>query len=390
MAMVKKISILGSTGSIGRSTLEVITENRDYFDIVALTAGRNIELLTEQIKKFHPRYVAVYSEKEADLLKKSDLPDPAPEIGYGQEGQVKAAGFPDNDIVLNALVGAAGLMASLETIKAGTNLALANKESLVVGGPLFEKESLKTKARILPVDSEHSAIWQCLYAGRDEEVRQIILTASGGPFRDRPIKDFDSITVEEALNHPTWKMGPKITIDSATLVNKGLELIEAVWLFSIPADKIKIVIHPQSIVHSMVEYVDSSVVAQLSEPDMCLPIACALFWPERIEQNYGRMDWTEIRNLSFEPPDLKRFPALQLAFEVAAEGGTAPAIYNAANEIAVEAFLGESVKFTEIVDITRKTLNEIEFIGQPDLEDILKADSQARELAGRIREKMAC
>lgn len=378
MAMVKKISILGSTGSIGRSTLEVITENRDYFDIVALTAGRNIELLTEQIKKFHPRYVAVYSEKEADLLKKSDLPDPAPEIGYGQEGQVKAAGFPDNDIVLNALVGAAGLMASLETIKAGTNLALANKESLVVGGSLFEKESLKTKARILPVDSEHSAIWQCLYAGRDEEVRQIILTASGGPFRDRPIKEFDSITVEEALNHPTWKMGPKITIDSATLVNKGLELIEAVWLFSIPADKIKIVIHPQSIVHSMVEYIDSSVIAQLSKPDMKLPISFALFWPERMTANSARIDMAQAGRLDFMEPDENKFPALRLAREAAAAGGTAPAVMNAANEVAVDQFLNGKIKFTRITKLIEAVLVKHDVVSSPNLDDILESDSWAR------------
>lgn len=385
----RSLAILGSTGSIGQSTIKVVRDNPGCFDVHALAAYCNVELLEKQYHEFRPEYIGLVDPVAAKTLAGKLSQEPV-EVVSGSDEIVKLAGLSGVDIVLNAIVGAAGLKASVETIRTGKKLALANKESLVAGGPLFAKVCLQDDPQILPVDSEHSAIWQALRAGQRQEVRNLILTASGGPFRTLPIEQFENITVEQALNHPTWKMGRKITIDSATLINKGLEVLEAVVLFGVEPSQVKVVIHPQSIVHSMVEYVDSSVVAQLSEPDMCLPIACALFWPERIEQNYGRMDWTEIRNLSFEPPDLKRFPALQLAFEVAAEGGTAPAIYNAANEIAVEAFLGESVKFTEIVDITRKTLNEIEFIGQPDLEDILKADSQARELAGRIREKMAC
>lgn len=385
----RSLAILGSTGSIGQSTIKVVRDNPGCFDVHALAAYCNVELLEKQYHEFRPEYIGLVDPVAAKTLAAKLSQEPV-EVVSGSDEIVKLAGLSGVDIVLNAIVGAAGLKASVETIRTGKKLALANKESLVAGGPLFAKVCLQDDPQILPVDSEHSAIWQALRAGQRQEVRNLILTASGGPFRTLPIEQFENITVEQALNHPTWKMGRKITIDSATLINKGLEVLEAVVLFGVEPSQVKVVIHPQSIVHSMVEYVDSSVVAQLSEPDMCLPIACALFWPERIEQNYGRMDWTEIRNLSFEPPDLKRFPALQLAFEVAAEGGTAPAIYNAANEIAVEAFLGESVKFTEIVDITRKTLNEIEFIGQPDLEDILKADSQARELAGRIREKMAC
>jgi 1-deoxy-D-xylulose-5-phosphate reductoisomerase len=385
----RSLAILGSTGSIGQSTIKVVRDNPGCFDVHALAAYRNVELLENQYHEFRPEYIGLVDAEAAKILAGKLSHEPV-EVVSGSDEIVKLAGLSGVDIVLNAIVGAAGLKASVETIRTGKKLALANKESLVAGGPLFAKVCLQDDPQILPVDSEHSAIWQALRAGQRQEVRNLILTASGGPFRTLPIDQFENITVEQALNHPTWKMGRKITIDSATLINKGLEVLEAVILFGVEPSQVKVVIHPQSIVHSMVEYVDSSVVAQLSEPDMCLPIACALFWPERIKQNYGRMDWTEIRNLSFEPPDLKRFPALQLAFEVAAEGGTAPAIYNAANEIAVEAFLGGAVKFTEIVDITRKTLNEIEFIDQPDLEDILKADSRARELAGRIREKMAC
>jgi 1-deoxy-D-xylulose-5-phosphate reductoisomerase len=376
----KKVTILGSTGSIGTSALDVVLSHPGKFDIIALGAGRNVELLADQIRRFRPRLAIVYSESEAAELKKID-PLPDLEIMHGQEGLKTAASLPDNDIVLNALVGAAGLLASLETVRAGKYLALANKESLVAGGPLFEKESAATGAKILPVDSEHSAIWQCLNAGRKSEVKRIILTASGGPFRDRDPKTFADITPKEALAHPTWTMGRKITIDSATMMNKGLELIEAVWLFSVAPDKIRIVIHPQSIVHSMVEYVDSSIIAQMSFPDMKLPIAYALFWPDRQPSSNGQVDLASVGQLTFSEPDEVRFPALQLARMAAERGGTAPAVLNAANEIAVEHFLEGRIGFSQITELAGKILVNHNVIADPGLDDILNSDREARRLA---------
>jgi 1-deoxy-D-xylulose-5-phosphate reductoisomerase len=376
----KKISILGSTGSIGCSALDVIIAHPGKFEIVALTAGRNVKLLAEQIIKFRPRLAVVYSEKEAQELKKL-ISRPDLEIDCGQDGLKKAASLAENDVVLNGLVGAAGLLASLETIKAGKFLALANKESLVVGGPLFEAEVVKSGGKLLPVDSEHSAIWQCLNAGKPVEVRNILLTASGGPFRERDKNTFKDITPEEALAHPTWKMGPKVTIDSATMMNKGLELIEAVWLFSVPPEKIKIVIHPQSIVHSMVEFVDSSIVAQLSSPDMKLPIAYALFWPDRLESDNGQIDLTSAGSLNFYEPDEDKFPALRLARQAAEMGGTAPAVLNAVNEVAVEQFLAGNIGFTRITELIEQILVKHNVIDSPGLDDILESDRHTRDLA---------
>ncbi len=384
---VKKITILGSTGSIGRSTLEVIVSHPGCFEIVALAGGRNIKLLADHIKRFHPRHVAVYSEKEAAAIKEI-FPSPGFEIDYGQEGLKKLAALPENDIVLNALVGAAGLPASLETVKAGKRLALANKESMVIGGPLFEAEVKKSGAKILPVDSEHSAIWQCLNAGKTGEVRRIWLTASGGPFRDRNKETFKDITVEEAMAHPTWKMGKKITIDSATMMNKGLELIEAVWLFSLSPDRIKIVIHPQSIVHSMVEFVDSSIIAQLSYPDMKLPIAYALFWPDRLPSDNGRIDLTQAVQLSFFEPDEEKFPALRLARQAAETGGTAPTVLNAANETAVEGFISGRIRFTAITELVERILVKHDVNMNPTLDDILDCDRQTRRLAVELIGKL--
>jgi 1-deoxy-D-xylulose-5-phosphate reductoisomerase len=384
---VKKITILGSTGSIGRSTLEVIVSHPGCFEIVALAGGRNIKLLADHIKRFHPRHVAVYSEKEAAAIKEI-FPSPGFEIDYGQEGLKKLAALPENDIVLNALVGAAGLSASMETVKAGKRLALANKESMVIGGPLFEAEVKKSGAKILPVDSEHSAIWQCLNAGKTGEVRRIWLTASGGPFRDRNKETFKDITVEEAMAHPTWKMGKKITIDSATMMNKGLELIEAVWLFSLSPDRIKIVIHPQSIVHSMVEFVDSSIIAQLSYPDMKLPIAYALFWPDRLPSDNGRIDLTQAVQLSFFEPDEEKFPALRLARQAAETGGTAPTALNAANETAVEGFISGRIRFTAITELVERILVKHDVNMNPTLDDILDCDRQTRRLAAELIGKL--
>lgn len=379
----KKITILGSTGSIGRSALDVILAHPGEFEVLSLSAGRNVELLAEQIKRFRPKFVVVQSEGEVDALSVLN-PLPGLDVDYGQEGLKRAATLPGNDIVVNALVGAVGLMASLEAVRAGKRLALANKESLVVGGPLFEAEVKKSGAKILPVDSEHSAIWQCLNAGKAAEVRRIILTASGGPFRDRDRKTFGEITLEEALAHPTWKMGPKITIDSATLMNKGLELIEAVWLFSVPPEKIKIVVHPQSIIHSMVEFVDSSIIAQLSHPDMKLPIAYALFWPDRLPSDNGKIDLASVGRLDFHEPDEEKFPALRLARQAAEMGGTAPAALNAANEVAVENFLEGRIGYVRIAELIENILVKHNVISSPSLDDILNCDAEARRRTAEL------
>ena len=386
---VRSLAILGSTGSIGRSTIKVLREHPGRLEVIALAAHHNVELLEEQYREFRPKYLCL-ADKTAALDLRAKLKGEAVMVLAGADEMVQLAALPDVDLVLNAIVGAAGLKASLQAIQAGKQIALANKESLVAGGPLLAEVCRADPPRILPVDSEHSAIWQALRSGSPREVRHIILTASGGPFRTLSKDKFESITVEQALAHPTWNMGRKITVDSATLANKGLEVLEAVVLFGLEPRQIKVVIHPQSVVHSMVEFVDSSVVAQMSEPDMCLPIAYALFWPERLEQSFGRIDWTIARQLNFESPDYLRFPMLGLAFEVAETGSTAPAAYNAANEVAVAAFLERRVKFTEIADIVRKTVASVKSVTCPRLEDILDADHQARTLAGAITEKISC
>ncbi|HSH00788.1 MAG TPA: 1-deoxy-D-xylulose-5-phosphate reductoisomerase, partial [candidate division Zixibacteria bacterium] len=352
----RNIALLGSTGSIGRSTLQVIDEHRDKFNVVALAAYSDVERIIEQIRVYRPKYVYLGDKAAYEFLKNESAAGGV-EVVTGDEELNRIVADPEIDLVVNALVGARGLLASLTAVEKGKHLALANKESLVVGGPLFEEACERTGARILPIDSEHSAIWQCMAAGRDSEVRRLILTASGGPFRTLNKSELSRVTKEAALEHPTWKMGPKITIDSATLMNKGLELIEAVWLFSIPPEMVSIVVHPQSIVHSMVEYVDSSVVAQMSNPDMKLPINYALFWPERAPSNYGRLDFSEIGSLTFAPPDVEKFPAINLAYNAANLGGTAPAALNAANEVAVDAFLMERIGFTKITDVIEETLS---------------------------------
>ncbi len=383
----KNISILGSTGSIGRSTLDVITKHPGAFDVIALAAFSNVELLAEQCHKFQPQYAClVDSDKKGQL--ESKLKDFQGKLLYGEEELVNLAKIEEIDLVVNAVVGSAGLLASLEAVKNGIDLALANKESLVTGGPLFNKILKKTGAKILPIDSEHSAIWQALSAGKPDEIKRLIITASGGPFRTLPQEEFGSITPEKALDHPTWKMGPKITIDSATLANKGLEVIEAVNLFNIPVEKVSVVVHPQSIIHSMVEFIDSSIIAQLSKPDMRLPITYALFWPNRVESDYGSLDITQCFNMTLEQPDMNKFKALKIAFEVARIGGTAPAVFNAANEIAVDAFLKKRIKFTDITETIEKVVDTFEINTDPELEDILKADQLARTMACKIVENL--
>ena len=383
----RKLALLGSTGSIGTSTLDVVSHHPGAFDVHSLAAYSNIDLLVEQCMRFHPQRICIVDESCRDSLVERLTNQPI-EILAGEKGLLELARDMDVDVVVNAIVGAAGMLASLEVAKNGKSLALANKESLVAGGPLFGPLLEKHGGRILPIDSEHSAIWQALSAGRENEVKTLIITASGGPFRSMPIEHFGQITPEMALNHPTWKMGPKITIDSATMANKGLEVIEAVMLFKIATTQVKVLIHPQSIVHSMVEFVDSSIIAQLSEPDMRLPITYALFWPERAGSLFGQLDVSQLTRLDFEQPDFARFPALELAFAVAETGGTAPAVYNAANEIAVEAFLNRELKFVQIPELIRDVVDTIDVVSKPDLDGILEADRQARETARKMIGKL--
>ena len=385
----KKIALLGSTGSIGRSTLDVVKAHPGQFDIQALAAHSNVELLIKQYRAFRPQYLCIINPDSGAALKERVKDEPV-EVLVGRDEMVHLAGLAEVDIVVNAVVGAAGLLASLEAVKKGKRLALANKESLVTGGPLFPPLVEKTKALILPIDSEHSAIWQALGNSREEEVRRIIITASGGPFRKFSLDQLREVTVKQALNHPTWKMGPKITVDSSTLANKGLEVIEAVVLFSMPTEKLKVVIHPQSIIHSMVEFVDSSIMAQLSAPDMRLPISYALFWPKRVASNFGALNLDSLSELTFEQPDFDRFPALKLAYDVAAAAGTAPAIFNAANEVAVDAFLNKGIKFLQIAELIEDAVETIEGVSRPTLEDILNADRMARQHVEKMIGKPTC
>jgi 1-deoxy-D-xylulose-5-phosphate reductoisomerase len=375
---VANIAVLGSTGSIGRSTLEVIAASGGRLKAVALSAHRNTGLLLQQAQSVRPRKIVVTDLAAAARQDWSDLP-PNVELLTGDEAAAHLAADPDVDIVVSAIVGSAGLRGTWAALDAGKIVALANKESLVVGGPLVMELARRKNAKILPVDSEHSAVFQALEAGRREEVRRVVLTASGGPFRTWTLEQLANVTVADALAHPTWAMGPKITVDSATLMNKALEIIEARWLFDLSADQISVVIHPQSIVHSMVEYRDGSVIAQLSPPDMKLPIQYALTWPERREGVATKLDWSRTMELRFEPPDFERFGALGLGLEVAAAGGTAGAVLNGANEAAVAAFLDQRLSFREIVPVCRSIVQNHKYDPNPSLEQVLEADRWARQ-----------
>jgi len=375
--MKKGLVILGSTGSIGRSALSVFETNRDRLELLGISGHSNIRLLLEQADKYKPRYIALTDKAACEALKNESLPKETELLPFAT-GLETLATQPRADVILNAIVGAAGLQASLWTIKAGIRLALANKESMVVGGDLINRLLDETGSELIPVDSEHSAIWQALAGGKPAEVRKILLTGSGGPFREWPPGDFTKITKEQALNHPTWNMGPKITIDSATMMNKGLEVIEAVQLFRVPPDKIEVVIHPESIIHSMVEYIDSSILAQLSSPDMRLPISHAIFYPERVTSDFGRADLKTIGKLTFYEPDFGKFPLLKMAYNIAETGGTAAAVFNAANEVAVAAFLNDAVKFCDIPDIVINSVEKHEVIKEPSYEDIIEADRRGR------------
>ncbi len=373
---MKKVFILGSTGSIGVNTLEVIREFPNNFSVAALSGNRNIDLLEKQIEEFSPELVVVNDEAEAEKLKyriKGKC-----ELFIGERGFVEATKYADYDVIISSLVGFSGLAPTIEAIKLGKRIALANKETLVVAGEIIERLSEQYNAEIIPVDSEHSAIFQSLVGESPEHIRKILLTASGGPFFDKPVEYLKKVTVAEALNHPNWSMGNKVTIDSATMMNKGLEVIEARWLFKLPLEKIEVVIHPQSIVHSMVEFIDGSIKAQLSSPDMKVPIQYALTYPERFKSNFVSTEFPEIHKLTFFKPDLEKFENLRLAFDALKSGGNSPCILNAANEIAVENFLKGKITFTEISEYVKKALDDIEHENSIGLEEIFECNRKTR------------
>ena len=376
----KKILILGSTGSIGVNALNVIREFPDYFSVEALTVNSNIDELEKQIIEFSPSIVVVRDSHKAIELKKRI--NNKCEIITGDEGLIEITRQGDYDIMLSSLVGFAGLAPTIEGIKQKKRIALANKETLVAAGELIIDLCKKYKAELIPVDSEHSAIFQCLVGENNSDISKLILTASGGPFFNK--ENLTEVTIAEALNHPNWKMGNKITIDSATMMNKGLEIIEAHWLFNLPKEKIDVVIHPQSIIHSMVEFIDGSIKAQLSEPDMKLPIQYAFSYPDRLKSNFVNTNFPKLGKLTFFEPDSEKFRCLNLAYEVMEQAGTAPCILNAANEIAVEKFLKGKIKFTQIPDIINEALNKIENHRTPDIETIVECNRQTREFVNSI------
>ena len=379
--MAKGLSILGSTGSVGCNVLRVVDAFPGRFEVVGLSAGGNVEKLAEQVARYRPRVVSVATaDAAARLGRLVDLS--GLEVGVGPEGAVAVSTHGDARTVVAAAVGAVGLLPTYRALEAGKDVALANKETLVMAGELMVSQSRARGGRLLPIDSEHCALHQCLDGRRPDEVRRLVLTASGGPFRTRPSETFASITPAEALNHPTWSMGRKITIDSATLMNKGLEVIEARWLFGVPAERIDVLIHPQSVVHSMVEFVDGTVLAQLGVTDMRLPIQYALSHPERWEAAIPGMDWTRAMRLDFEAPDRERFPCLALADEALRRGGSVPAALNAANEVAVEAFLDGRISFTAIPEAIREVMDATPGTPVSALDDVLAADAAARR-AGR-------
>ena len=373
----KHIAILGSTGSIGKNALRVIEALGPGYEIVALSAHSSVELLAAQARKFKPKFVAItnadYVERLGELLGDLDV-----KILAGSAALTEIAQLDEVDLVLTAVVGAAGLPAVLAAAEKGKTLAIANKEALVIAGELLTRTAKENSGTILPVDSEHSAIFQAMQAGSRQEVSKIILTASGGPFRGATAEDIQNVTPQQALSHPTWNMGPKVTVDSATMVNKAFEVIAAHWLFDMPVEKIEVLVHPESIVHSLVEFVDGSVIAQLGEPDMCLPIQYALTYPRRVEGIAKHLRLDEIGKLTFEKPDLETFRALPLGFEVARTGGSAPVVFNAANEVAVQEFLAGRIKFVTIVELIEHCVDKHDVKRRVSLEEIHEADAWAR------------
>lgn len=370
---MKKIAILGSTGSIGTQTLDVVREHSDELQVVALAAGSNKERLKEQIKEFHPKLVSLSDEKKAQELKE-ELAGEQVEVVCGMEGLIEVAGVDSADVVVTAVVGMMGILPTMEAIKKGNDIALANKETLVTAGHLIIPMAKEYGVSILPVDSEHSAIFQSLQGEPKAALDKILLTASGGPFRGKSAEFLETVTLEAALNHPNWSMGPKITIDSSTMVNKGLEVMEAKWLFGVDYSQIEVVIQPQSIIHSMVQYVDGAIIAQLGTPDMRVPIEYALFYPERRSLSGDRLDFSKLSQITFEKPDYKVFRGLSLAIEAGKTGGTMPTVFNAANERAVAKFLKGEIKYTDIVRSIEKCMDAHKVSAHPDLEEILATE----------------
>ena len=378
---MRNVVILGSTGSIGRNALDIVDRNSEKLKVVGLAAHSNHEELARQIDRFQPTHIALADKQSLAKFKNNPIASKVTileDTGFSNALEVISA-LDTADVVLNAIVGIAGLRATAAALVSGKVVALANKESMVAAGPILNRLAVEHKGAIIPVDSEHSALYQCLLSGKLTEVKRLILTGSGGPFLKRA--NLDDVTVEEALRHPNWKMGPKITIDSATMMNKALEIIEAAYLFDLPPEKIQVVIHPQSIVHSMVEFQDGSVIAQMSNPDMRLPIQYALLYPDRAPLDVCNLDLTRALSLDFQPPDMNKFRGLKLAYQALQEGGIAPAVLNAANEVAVKAFLDGKIKFTRIYDIIERTLEDIEIGDIPDLNTVYRANMWAADVA---------
>lgn len=378
--MKKRIAILGSTGSIGTQSLEVILCYPESFEVEVLTANNNSELLISQARKFNPNAVIIANE-EKYLEVKNALSDLPIKVFAGNKSISEIVESENVDIVIAAMVGFSGLMPVINALENNKKVALANKETLVVAGSLIKKISENKAISIIPVDSEHSAIFQCLVGENEKAVEKLILTASGGPFRTKKIEELEQVTLKEALTHPNWTMGAKVTVDSATMMNKGLEVIEAHWLFNVPTNKIEVVVHPQSIIHSMVQFTDGSIKAQLGLPDMRTPIQYALTYPNRFENKLDRIDFTKLNQLTFETPDTKKFPCLNLAYSALNKGGNMPCIMNAANEIAVQKFLNEKIKFNSIPQLIEETMQKTTFIKNPSLNDLITTDSEAREIA---------
>lgn len=377
---IRHIAILGSTGSIGTQTLDIIAEYPDMFKATVLTARRNWQLLAEQARRFMPRLVVI-TEEDAFRHLKEALEGLPIEVACGVKAVEDAAAYPETDIVVTAMVGYSGLLPTVSAIKAGKTIALANKETLVVAGEIITKLVADYGTSIVPVDSEHSAIFQCLVGEKRSQARRILLTASGGPFRKLSAEELDKVTVEDALHHPNWSMGAKVTIDSASMMNKGFEMIEARWLFGCPPEKITILVHPQSVVHSMVEFVDGSIKAQLGVPDMHLPIRYALGYPERLATDAAPLSIAQMSTLTFEEPDYAKFPLLTYAFEAIKRGGNMPCILNAANEVAVQAFLDRRIRFTDMPRLVRKVMDKVPYTSAPTLEDLISTNAETLRMA---------
>ena len=371
---MKKIGILGSTGSIGTQTLEIVRSNPDL-QVVALAAGSNVSLMEQQVREFHP-LLAVMGSEEASADLKSRIADTGTKVLAGMEGMLELAVLPQMEVLVTAIVGMIGIRPTIAAIKAGKTIALANKETLVTAGHIIMPLAKEKGVSILPVDSEHSAIFQSMHGENRERVSKILLTASGGPFRGKKTEELQDITVEDALKHPNWSMGRKITVDSATLVNKGLEVMEAKWLFDVEPEQIQVVVHPQSIIHSMVEYVDGGIMAQLGMPDMKLPIQYALFYPDRRPMDGKRVDFFALKSISFEEPDIKTFRGLQLAYDAIAAGGSMPTVFNAANELAVRKFLQRKIGFLDIYEIIGQSMSRHTAVADPDLDQILEIEKE--------------